>query len=222
MTTRPVYIPTEDESFVKVELVNFTWHPGFSITQKQKSIISLHENIREILNLDRILEISTKSSNVIGVKASAFNLMLKWKGSCSTVESYYQGSKVFKNGGPYIDLYKKESILSKKDERIRNSGELLQFSFDDQIWGIDDNFYSWLYIMALSQNTDITDKLVEYNAFTDIEFNPKKSFNCQAYSAALYISAIRAGLNISDINTYEKFKQVFPKRVLTNIQKDLF
>jgi hypothetical protein len=76
--------------------------------------------------------------------------------------------------------------------------------------------------MALSQNTNITDKLVEYNAFTDIEFNPKKSFNCQAYSAALYISAIRADLNISDINTYEKFKQVFPKRILTNIQKDLF
>lgn len=33
-----------------------------------------------------------------------------------------------------------------------------------------------------------------YNAFSDIEFNPKKSINCQAKALALYISLIKKGV----------------------------
>ncbi|MBT5863054.1 MAG: hypothetical protein HOH39_01550 [Gammaproteobacteria bacterium] len=76
--------------------------------------------------------------------------------------------------------------------------------------------------MALNQNKDISDKLIEYDAFTDIEFNPKKSFNCQAYSAALFVAAVNMNLDISNIRTSENFKEIFPKKKLKNFQKELF
>jgi len=33
-----------------------------------------------------------------------------------------------------------------------------------------------------------------YDTFTDIEFNPKRSFNCQARSCALFVALARKGL----------------------------
>lgn len=223
MTTRPVFIPDKDgKVFVKQKDINFTWYAGFAITQKQKSILSLHENIKKELGLNKILEISTKSLEKVGSSSSAFNLMLDWREIKSTVESFYQGSKVFKNGGPYTDLYEKKSIFSKKDERIQKSGELVGFSFFDERWGIDDDFYSWLYLAALNQNKKISDMLMRYDAFTDIEFNPKKSFNCQAYSAALFVSALDSNIDLKGINSPEDFKDAFPKKKLINFQKELF
>ena len=41
---------------------------------------------------------------------------------------------------------------------------------------------------------ELADEITNYNGFTDIEFNPKKSINCQAYSAALYSSLQHSGL----------------------------
>ena len=37
------------------------------------------------------------------------------------------------------------------------------------------------------------DELLTYRAFTDIEFNPDKSFNCQARSCALLVSLHHLG-----------------------------
>lgn len=47
-------------------------------------------------------------------------------------------------------------------------------------------FYDWLYITALHQNRKLSDQILAYDGFTDIAFNPLKSWNCQARSAALY------------------------------------
>jgi hypothetical protein len=40
----------------------------------------------------------------------------------------------------------------------------------------------------------LSDHLLSYRGFTDIEFNLKKSINCQAYSAALYVSLRTIGV----------------------------
>jgi hypothetical protein len=62
MAQRPVYIPTGEKThFVKTEFVDFTWFPGMSVSQKQKSIDSLHEAATNLPNVDKILEISSKS-----------------------------------------------------------------------------------------------------------------------------------------------------------------
>ena len=55
-------------------------------------------------------------------------------------------------------------------------------------------FYNWLYINALLENPELAQKVLEYDAFTDIEFNPGKSLNCQAEAAALFVALNRQGL----------------------------
>ena len=54
-------------------------------------------------------------------------------------------------------------------------------------------FYNWLYINALMRNKKLIQEILDYgyNAFTDIEYNPKKSINCQAQALAIGISLIK-------------------------------
>ena len=62
--------------FVNVKNIEFKWYPGFAVVQKQKSIASLHESIKNITGIENILEISSKSSYSCGIAASAFNLFV--------------------------------------------------------------------------------------------------------------------------------------------------
>jgi hypothetical protein len=190
MANRPVYIPRLDSVGVITKNVDFKWFPGMSKSQKQKSIKSLHTAANE-LNVSLILEISSKSEEELGVNLSAFNLMITTKQSRSfTVETAFQSSKVFEKGGPYVDLLSGTSRQAKKDIRLKESGNLVEFIFFGDIFPLKPRtyFYDWLYINALHQNKALSDTVVKYSGFTDIEFNPKKSINCQAYSAALYVS----------------------------------
>lgn len=190
MANRPVYIPRLDSVGVIIKNLDFTWFPGMSKSQKQKSIKSLHEAANE-LGISPILEISSKSEKNIGVSLSAFNLMITTKQSGSfSVETAFQSSKVFEKGGPYIDLRNGTSRQAKKDIRLKESGNLIEFLFFNKKFSLRPRtyFYDWLYINALHKNQELSDKVIQYSGFTDIEFNPKKSINCQAYSAALYTS----------------------------------
>tara|TARA_B100000242_G_scaffold256863_1_gene200450 strand:+ start:1155 stop:1826 length:672 start_codon:yes stop_codon:yes gene_type:complete len=223
MSERPVFIPSkEDNKHVETINITFNWFSGFSVSQKRKSIKSLHQGIFNKTGIKEILEISTKSENELGVKSSAFNLRLKIGDVTGTVESIYQGSKIFKNGGPYCDIYSKSSYDAKKDERIKTSGELKEFSFQNETWGVNENFYDWLYLNALNQNIEIKENLLNFNAFTDIEFNPKKSYNCQAFSAALFCSFYKKRISLDEIESKETFNKIFPKDELKFEQLDLF
>lgn len=192
MAVRKVFrVSTNDNFFVETVDVNFKWSPGFAVSQKQKNIIQLHDEYKKIYENDNILEISTKSPNELGVKLSAFNLNFTTsKGRTVTVESAFQASKKFENGGPYIDILKKDSKSAKKDERLNESGKLISFVFFNEIWPLEPKtiFYDWIYMNALHKNKDLSKEIIKFNAFTDIEFNHNKSINCQAYSAALYVS----------------------------------
>ncbi|MDI3373700.1 hypothetical protein QLG06_04955 [Pseudomonas sp. V104_6] len=171
-----------------------------SVAQKQRSIDSLHAAAKEAIpDIGEILEVSSKSKEKLGVALSAFNLSfttLKQNFTMS-VECAFQGSKVFERGGPYKDLFAKTSREAKLDDRIKNSGRLLKFSFYGADWELEPRtaFYDWLYINALrKQSDDLIDELLSYSAFTDIEFNPEKSINCQAYSIALFVSLHKQNL----------------------------
>ena len=144
------------------------------------------------------------------------------RGLLASVESFYQGSKVFETGGPFIDLYKESSLNAKKDQRLKSSGDLTGFVFQSSEWGIDEHFYDWLYLNALIQNTEIAEKIIEYDAFTDIEFNPKRSFNCQAYTAALFKAATNRNIDLCEIKNPSRFKELFPTEKLLNFQLGLF
>ena len=222
MANRPFFIPNDNkDELVKTKLVEFKWFSGFAKVQKQKSISSFHENISKQFRYNKILEISTKSKDKLGVKLSAFNLKINFKNKEYFLESLFQGSKVFSNEGPYVDIYKKASIDAKKDERIKRS-DLKEFNFFGEKFTLDFDFYSWLYFLALKQNKKLTSEMLQYQAFTDIEFNPEKSLNCQAYSAALYLSMIKNNiLNIDKEYPDDELKSIIPFRKFKNIQQKL-
>ena len=204
---RPIFQPTGDYPYVKVEDIEFKWHAGFAISQAQKSIKSLHK-AAEKKNISPVLEISSKSLQTIGVLLSAFNLMLEIYGKPPmSVECAFQGSKVFEKGGPFQDLYAVSSREAKRDECIRNSGSLIAFKFFKQDFPTEPKtaFYDWLYLTALWQNKKLAQQVVEFRGFSDIAFNPKRSVNCQARSAALFVAWYHKGFleqAISDKNYY--------------------
>ena len=222
MAKRPFFIPSQNtEELVTTNSVDFTWFSGFAKSQKQKSISSFHQNISKEFKLDKILEISTKSENKLGVQLSAFNLRINFKNKEYFLESLFQGSKIFTDQGPNEDVYEKASINAKKDERIKRS-DLKEFSFFGKIFSLDFDFYSWLYFIALNQNKKLKTEILNYDAFTDIEFNPEKSLNCQAYSAALYSSMVKNKILVND-KEYDigELKNLMPSKKIKNYQQKL-
>ena len=49
---------------------------------------------------------------------------------------------------------------------------------------------------------------MEYDAFTDIAFNPQKSINCQAEAAAIYVSLKKQGLLEEALKDKENFRKI--------------
>lgn len=203
MAKRPVFVVSDLENkFVLEKNTDFNWYPGFSKVQKQKSVESLHDNFLKNNRNLKILEISTSSKEKLGVNLSAFNLMIldiNGKMLCS-VESLFQSSKKFENGGPYKDLLNKSSVEAKKDPRLKTSGKLMCFMYKNEQWELEPKtyFYDWIYINAVHQHEDLRNEIIKYDGFTDIAFNPAKSINCQAKAAALYVSLFKRGL-INDV-----------------------
>ena len=149
-----------------------------------------------------VLEISNASSEKVGKALSAFNLRLRSKElsekfgvDSATIECIFQGSKVFEHGGPYDDLYTKTSLEAKKDPRLRNSGRIVGFSFMGHDFPTTPKtaFYDWLYHCALFQNKELWEQAREYDAFTDVMFDPDRSLNCQAAALARINTMFRNG-----------------------------
>ena len=195
MAKRPIFLPYKEYPFIRELIIEFEWYPGFAKSQAQKSIASQHR-AAIAKGISRILEISSKSFDPLGISLSAFNLKVTPKnGPGMTVECAFQGSKVFQYSGPYHDLYKVSSIEAKKDPRIRNSGDLVAFNFHGESFPITPvtAFYDWIYMTALSQNPKLSKDLLNFEAFSDIAFNPQKSLNCQARAAALFVALNMCG-----------------------------
>ncbi|WP_429070175.1 DarT1-associated NADAR antitoxin family protein [Aeromonas dhakensis] len=225
MAERPLFIPSTDgKTLVKTEHVTFQWFPGMSVSQKQKSVDSLHMAASSMLGCENILEVSSKSRNELGVALSAFNLTfttLRHQRTFS-VECAFQGSKVFEHGGPFTDIFEMTSREAKRDERLRSSGRLIGFRFFGCDWGIEPQtaFYDWLYINALHKQPYLTEQLLSYSAFTDIEFNPERSINCQAYSLALYVSLYRRNLLENALSSQHQFLTLISSSITSNARQD--
>lgn len=211
MAKRPVFTTIEGNHQVDRWEVDFVYAPGFAIVQKQKCIRNLHEAFRKRRPMAKVLEISSKSEVPLGVQLSAFNLTLMTKnGTVYTVESFFQGCKVFQNGGPYKDLWGKTSREAKRDERLKKSGPLVAFSYNDLTFPLEPKtfFYNWIYINALHSHPELEEQIVAYDAFTDIEFNPAKSINCQAEAAAIFVSLYRKGLLEEALQSKQRFLEL--------------
>lgn len=193
MASRPVFIALGEPAHLVGEVpIEFSWNPGFAPIQKKKNVIALHEAALK-KGMMPLLEVSTKSEEKLGQRLSAFNLKISTPIGDISIESAYQGSKVFKDGGPYADIYEMNSWDAKKDSRLKDSGPLTGFDFFGEKWPLIPKtaFYDWLYLSALKPHQDFLKRLFNYQGFTDIEFNPEKSINCQARTCALLVSLIK-------------------------------
>jgi hypothetical protein len=90
---------------------------------------------------------------------------------------------------------------------LKSSGELNRFHFQGEAWGLEPKpaFYDWLYVNALSQHPELAAEVTRYAAFSDIEFNPKKSITCQARSVALYVSLRNRDLLLEALSSKAAF-----------------
>lgn len=210
MALRPIYEILLNKPFYVQKDIEFKYYSGFSIVQKQKSIESLHTEYIKSNSQKKVLEISSKSPIDLGIKLSAFNLMVLKDNKQISVETLFQASKCFENGGPYTDLLDKTSREAKKDLRLHESGNLIKFQYGEEEFPLNPKtyFYDWLYINALNNAKDLQEEILDYDAFTDIEFNPNKSINCQARSAAIFVSLKKSNLLIDALSSKENFKKI--------------
>lgn len=226
MAEKTYFVANLKENCVEKKYVEYKFNPGFSIVQKQKNIKDIHNNIKEREKDAVILEVSSKSDTDLGVKLSAFHLGVKRKkdGKKLTVEKIFQSSKVFENGGPYLDILELTSREAKKYEELKASGKLIEFCFKGEKWPLEPKtfFYDWIYINTLwvnikEKNIDLNE-LLKYNVFTDVEFNHKKSINCQASAVALFMVMYGNGILEESLQDKEKFKESLEK--IYQIPKD--
>ena len=211
MANRPVFSASSKAHHVDVFPVEFVWNKGLAPSQKQKNIVAIHEGFKRRFPERKVLEISSKSLNPLGVKLSAFNLKkyVSSSGKYVPVECIYQGSKVFAAGGPFTDLYLGTSRAAKGDSRLKSSGALYGFSFEGRNYPLYPitAFYDWLYINVLMENDELASETLEYDSFTDIEFSSEKSKNCQARAAALFVALHRKGL-LECVKDFEQFVKI--------------
>lgn len=195
----PVFHVYKEENFsVRTEDVEFKWFPGMSLSQRQHSARSLAESVQKKHPGKKILEVSRMSDNALGVKLSAFNLV--YPAGVQTagrpVECVFQSSKVFRDGGPYCDLLEKSPKDAKTDSRLKSSGPLIKFDIEGETWPNQPltAFYDWIYLLALRAAPQLANDVSNYDIFTDIAFNPKKSFSCQAKTIALFVALRKKGI----------------------------
>lgn len=212
MARRPVYRVSSTAPYFVCETVEFAYNGGFAVSQKQKNIVAIHQAFGRMHPNESVLEISTKSLQSLGVELSAFRLLkdVESLDSKIPVENVFQGGKVFAEGGPFSDLYGMSPREAKRDPRLRESGRLTAFYFEGERYPTEPKtaFYDWIYANALLENPDLAEALAQYDAFSDVEFNPQKSLNCQAKAAAIFVSLYRLG-KLDVIRSFSNFAAIY-------------
>jgi hypothetical protein len=208
MAERPIFVPSLDGPEL-VREINFpiVWNPGFAPVQKKKNIKALHD-AAALAGYTPLLEISTKSDEKLGQHLSAFHLKVHRDHLGEIpLECAFQGSKLFEKGGPYTDLYEVDARAAKRDPRIQESGRLIGFSFDGLSFPLEPKtvFYDWLYLNAIFPHREWLKRLHQYAGFTDIEFNPGRSINCQARSCALFVTLMKKDILECALGSPESF-----------------
>lgn len=210
MATRPIFIPRPGRGPLVEELnIDIRWHGGFAVSQKQKNIQELHRKAAE-LGVFPILEISTKSEVEIGRRLSAFSLKIHAYGAMKSLESAYQASKVFRFSGQHEYVVDLGPYDAKKEIRNVGEGEIIAFRFE----GVDyptepkNAFYDWLYLRAIAPHEGWIKDNLNYKGYSDIEFTPGKSINCQGRAFAEFHALSMRGDVGECTNDFETFRNI--------------
>lgn len=161
------------------------------------AVQTMRDEMCRKLGIADILEVSTKSDTEIGKELSAFNLkkFVDEENEWFSVENIYQSSKVFEDGGPYKELLYKTAKEAKKDERIKEK-KVVSYDYNGRLFSSEPSslFFNYIYMNALAENRKLCDEFMNYNAFTDVEFDPVSGTNCQARALAQYKGMQKNGI----------------------------
>ena len=189
------------------KIVEFEYIKGMAFSQKQKNVLSFHKSIQERFPKSHIIEISTKSHDPLGVKLSAFNLKLDGY----PLECVFQSSKVFEGNIQFASLLFEEPKTAKQYIRENVTLPLIGFRYKNEFFETLPRtlFYDYIYISALLQSNIDVSNIANYDIFTDIEFNEKKAYNCQARACAIYAYMLRKGKVEYYMSSRERFKELY-------------
>ncbi len=215
MATRPVFFPLlSGRPGVRIEAIDFRWNPGVAPARKRLNVAALHGALRGRFPAVRVLEASSKSGEPLGVALSAFRLAADSRrtGGRVCVESLYQGSKVFAQAGPFPECYGLPALEARERLKPWAAQPIVRFDLHGESWPLTPRraFYDWLYVHALRRNPVLAAQVGTYQCFTDIEFNPARSVNCQAYAVALYVSLAACGVLAEALRDRDSFLRHHP------------
>ncbi len=218
MATKPVFmVSTENTKHFCIVNTVFEFVGFFSPSKTQQSIESLHNSFLRLNPSKKVLEVSNRSNSPLGHKLSAHKLKLSTKNkNVFALDSIYYASKVFKNGGPYLDLLHQDINTIKKDKRLFESGDLVGFKFFHLSFDVEysNAFFNYLYISTLhkiKENRVFADELMQYDAFTDIEYNVGSYSEAEA--CAIYVALRNKGLIEKALLSKENFINIVYKDV---------
>lgn len=206
MATKMIFkVGSNGKAFIE-EIIEYSYFSGFAVSQKQKSINSLHTAIKTKHPGLNVLEISTKSPLIEGVDLSAFNLTLDGR----PLECVFQSSKVFEGGIKHEFLLNEDPREAKRYNKEFGS-KLEKFNYKGEDFPLNPPslFYDYIYIQALIHGDKDFSYVINYDAFTDIEFNEKKQINCQARACAIYAYLLRNSKVEYYTSSIEKFKELY-------------
>lgn len=218
MAKRSVFVCRDEYPFFKEIAVVFDWFPGMALSQNRKSQISLHKNFQSRYPEHKVLEISSASLYSLGASLSAMNLTKTTSQGVTSVESAFQSSKIFGKGdlqvGPFPEYLFLPGRECKRLVKEASKGNVCyRYHFDGMDFYAPEYhislFYDYLYFNALleDENSAVAEALIDggYTAFTDLA---TLSLNCQARSAAIFVSLMRNGM-ADEVRNYDSYLRLF-------------
>lgn len=196
MAERPVFVAKKSYPFYESVEVTFKYFAGFALVQRQRNIAGIHEAFHKLYPKLYVLEASSKAPSELGKSLSPFYLMCSYRGKEYPVENVFQAAKVFQAGGPYLQLLDLEAIKAKTTSLTKTSGPLLYYDYDGRKYPLEPKgwLYDWIYMHALHAQPELAKAALDYDAFTDIAFNPKTGSTCQAKALAIYKGLVQKNL----------------------------
>lgn len=245
------------------KVIEFEWFSGMSWQQKQKSSLSMLLKLKESgympieisrRSIDQDFGVQLSAFNLKLNKINVENIFQAYKKlndggpyldllhvnpKSAKNDCRIQTSESKKPCLTYNIEYKNSKFYD--DERVcefcknRLKRHLIGFTSNKTCWDINPKsmFYDAIYISALLQNKHLSNRLIDYNAFTDIEFNQKivysqvkGPFNCQARSCAIFVTLKNANYTDNQITDLmqspKKMQALYDNDVSSTEQQTLF
>ena len=210
MAKRPVFVPNPSGTRLVTEVpVEFHWHPGMAASQKKK------KRCRIACGGEQPSRTCQYPRDIEQVRAQGRHPAQR----IPSAPDERTGMRPPWNAGSREARFSKAadplpiSISSPRAKQnvtldCVKAGDLVGFRFEGRDFPLSPAtaFYDWIYIRALAPHSDWAQKLGRFDAFSDIEFNPTKSVNCQARSCATFVALCHRREVQAAANDFDHYK----------------